>query len=107
MEVMVLRGEEADSVSAPITGSQLSLLNFCRGWMRGLRAVPGGIPLGRFCGPIRDIAADRWPVYAVPDEVRTAVLVSMQVVLQMAKKGPPRARSTAERNRAKRMRRAR
>lgn len=106
MEVMVLRGDEEDTVSVPVFGSQLLLGNFCRGWMRGLRAVPGGVRLARFCEPIREIASDRWPLHAAPDEVLGFVLVSVQLVLQAAKKGPPRTRTNAERNRAKRGRKA-
>lgn len=119
MTVLVVRGAEEDSVSLPISGDLAKLRHFCRGFVRGLRGVPGGHGLTRdCCEPLVAIAAGEVSHVAI-SELLMFVLESVQLVLQYAK-GPPSGRrrspatftpqtprTASERNAAKRKRQAR
>ena len=107
MGVLVQRGELESSVSVPVPASLEELKSFCKGYLRGLRSVPNGHRLARdWCFPMGDVAKGKLDGAELP-ELTSWVFECVGLTVKYGTQMPPVARTTTERNRARRERQGR
>ena len=95
------------SVSVPVPASLEELKSFCKGYLRGLRSVPNGHRLARdWCFPMGDVAKGKLDGAELP-ELTSWVFECVGLTVKYGTQMPPVARTTTERNRARRERQGR